>query len=114
MKFNLSNLFKSLLSAQVLTTANHTSKETSFKPTIAYLLQREAVVEQTIQPYRSGRVRFRGSWWNARCEQAITFNPGEIVYVVGMTGITLLVQAANFSELRQNSDLISEVDLLNQ
>ncbi len=105
MKVNLSNLFKSLLSAQVPTTANHTFKETSFKPTIAYLLEREAIVEQTIQPYRSGRVRFRGSWWNARCEQAITLNCGEIVYVVGMTGITLLVKSGSLSELNRKFEL---------
>ncbi|MDY6786375.1 MAG: NfeD family protein [Cyanobacteriota bacterium] len=54
--------------------------------------QGEAVVDEEIQPHRVGRVRFRGSYWNARCSDRITFVPGETVMVVGRDNITLLVK----------------------
>lgn len=105
MAFNLLNLLKSVLSTEASSTTNHISKKMPFNPNIAYSLEREAIVDETIHPYRSGRVRFRGSWWNARCEQAITINPEEIVYVIGMTGITLLVKPAISIKMRQKTEL---------
>ncbi|MFB2917909.1 NfeD family protein [Aerosakkonema funiforme] len=61
----------------------------------------EAIVDLAIQPYKSGRVYFRGSWWPARCEQEITLLPGQIVYVIGMSNITLLVEPFASNILRQ-------------
>lgn len=54
--------------------------------------QGEAVVDEEIQPHQLGRVKFRGSYWNARSTQAVTFVPGEVVLVVGRENITLLVE----------------------
>ncbi|WP_416676435.1 NfeD family protein [Egbenema bharatensis] len=51
-----------------------------------------ATVEETIRPNHSGRVRFQGSWWFARCQADVTIEPGEEVKVIGHQGITLLVE----------------------
>ncbi|MBZ8179934.1 hypothetical protein G3T18_07465 [Oscillatoria salina IIICB1] len=54
--------------------------------------QGKAVVEREIRPEQKGRVRFRGSWWPARCDEEIIICSGEIVEVVGRCNITLVVQ----------------------
>lgn len=54
----------------------------------------EAVVDDTIAPNRIGRVRFRATYWNARCDRSLTFLPGEVVEVVGIDNLTLLVRPA--------------------
>ncbi|MEB3828670.1 NfeD family protein [Phormidium sp. CCY1219] len=52
-----------------------------------------AVVDEMIQgPYKPGRVHFRDSYWPASCHQEIVLGPGDLVRVVGIEGITLLVQ----------------------
>lgn len=53
---------------------------------------REAVIEEEIQPLKSGRVKFQGSWWPARCDHAISIQAGESVRVVGIRNITLIVE----------------------
>lgn len=65
-----------------------------------YLLtmSREAIVDETIMPNKIGRIRYRGSVWNAKCLQEIAINPEEIVYVVGNDGITLIVDTVSNSE----------------
>ncbi len=52
----------------------------------------QAIVEQTLHPGRSGRVKFKASWWSARCLEEVTIPVGEWVDVVGVQGITLLVE----------------------
>ncbi len=40
---------------------------------------------------RTSRTRqFQGSWWQARCAEAITLVPGTIVYVVDRRNVTRL------------------------
>lgn len=56
-------------------------------------LEREAIVTKTIYPHRSGQVKFKGSWWTAKCKQAVTLSPDEIVYVVERQNLTLLVKS---------------------
>ncbi|MDJ0554842.1 MAG: NfeD family protein [Microcoleaceae cyanobacterium MO_207.B10] len=65
-----------------------------------YLLSisREAIVDETILPNQVGRIRYRGSVWNAKCLQEVAINPGEVVYVVGNDGITLIVDSLSNSE----------------
>lgn len=53
---------------------------------------KQAIVDETILPFRKGRVSFQGSWWNARCQQNIIIKPGEVVEVVGIHNITLIVE----------------------
>lgn len=55
--------------------------------------QEKARVDETIQgPNRKGRVQFQGSWWPALCDREVVIFPEEIVRVVGIKGITLLVE----------------------
>jgi membrane protein implicated in regulation of membrane protease activity len=55
--------------------------------------QEKARVDETIQgPYRKGRVQFQGSWWPALCNREVVIFPEEIVRVVGIKGITLIVE----------------------
>lgn len=51
----------------------------------------EAVIEEVVVPGKKWRIYFRGTWWNAISTQSIACNPQETVYVVGRTGITLIV-----------------------
>jgi membrane protein implicated in regulation of membrane protease activity len=53
----------------------------------------EAIVDETIEgPAKKGRVKFRGSWWPAICEQDITLTSGQQVNVIGIHNITLIVE----------------------
>jgi membrane protein implicated in regulation of membrane protease activity len=55
--------------------------------------QGQAIVDDAIAPHQIGRVRFRGSYWNARCDRAIAFSPGDAVKVVGIgDNLVLLVE----------------------
>ncbi|NEQ27302.1 MAG: hypothetical protein F6K28_51515 [Microcoleus sp. SIO2G3] len=54
------------------------------------LLEQEAIVTLTIAPGRAGQVQFQGSWWKARCAEALTLVPGTIVYVVDRQYVTTL------------------------
>ncbi|HEY9642305.1 MAG TPA: NfeD family protein [Coleofasciculaceae cyanobacterium] len=64
------------------------------KPAMTAFNLQKAVVATTIHPYRTGRIKFQGSWWFARCDHDITLHPGEIVHVIGRQNITLLVEPA--------------------
>jgi membrane protein implicated in regulation of membrane protease activity len=50
-----------------------------------------AIVTRTIEPGKTGQIKFRGSWWTSRCEQNIRLKAGEIVHVVRRQGLTLYV-----------------------
>ena len=54
----------------------------------------KAIVDEEIRPNESGRVRFQNSWWPAKCDLEMTFEPGDEVPVVGIDNITLIVEAA--------------------
>ncbi|MEG4088197.1 NfeD family protein [Microcoleus sp. F6_B4] len=54
----------------------------------------KAIVDEEIRPNESGRVRFQNSWWPAKCDRDMTFEPGEVVRVVGIDNITLIVEAS--------------------
>jgi formylglycine-generating enzyme required for sulfatase activity len=51
-----------------------------------------ATVEREIQPGQTGRIRFQGTFWSARCSAAITIPAGEQVDVIGTQGPVLLVE----------------------
>ncbi|MEG4250828.1 NfeD family protein [Microcoleus sp. AT3-A2] len=54
----------------------------------------KAIVDEEIRPNESGLVRFQNSWWPAKCDRDLTFEPGEVVRVVGIDNITLIVEAS--------------------
>ncbi|MEG3895381.1 MULTISPECIES: NfeD family protein [unclassified Microcoleus] len=54
----------------------------------------KAIVDEEIRPNECGRVRFQNSWWPAKCDLDLTFEPGEVVRVVGIENITLIVAAS--------------------
>ena len=54
----------------------------------------KAIVDEEIRPNESGRVRFQNSWWPAKCDLEMTFEPGEVVRVVGIDNLTLIVAAS--------------------
>lgn len=64
------------------------------------LTYQKAVVAKTIQPYKTGRIQFQGSWWFARCDSEITLYPGETVRVIGRQNITLLVEPTHPQPLK--------------
>lgn len=58
----------------------------------------KAIVDEEIRPNQPGRVRFLNSWWPAKCDREMTFQPGEVVRVVGIENITLIVEASLASQ----------------
>lgn len=68
------------------------SKKHSFVSHRSRYFQGEGIVDEAIHPHRKGRVRFRGSWWFAKCEDNLTIAPGEMVEVLGVQDITLIVK----------------------
>ena len=59
-------------------------------------LEKEAIVTQPIRPGNPGQVYFQGSWWTARCDQAIMLRRNERVYVVGRINLTVFVESRRF------------------
>ena len=55
-------------------------------------LDQEAIVMEVIRPGKQWRVSFGGSYWNARCPQEASLQPGDIVYVVDRQNITLIIE----------------------
>ncbi|OCQ99766.1 hypothetical protein BCD67_15290 [Oscillatoriales cyanobacterium USR001] len=80
--FNLANIFR------IRVTRNSSSSQKVVNDDF----QKEAIVDETIYPRRSGRVYFQATWWPARCEKNVILEPNQIVYVVGICNITLLVE----------------------
>ena len=75
----------------MLNTFNGVLKKSSSDNPYLLAMSKEAVVDEIIQPNELGRIRYRGSVWNAKCLQEITIYPEEVVYVVGNDNITLIV-----------------------
>jgi membrane protein implicated in regulation of membrane protease activity len=86
-EFNLLRVLTSLLSSE-----GSSAFQTAGVPSLPGFSKSEAIVVKAIEPYRTGRVRFQGSWWSARCKRDITLSPGERVSVIGRQNITLLVE----------------------
>lgn len=59
----------------------------------------EGIVSEEIQPCRQGRVRFQGTWWNARSDADTPLTPGTVVHIVKKENITLFVVPAPFESI---------------
>lgn len=89
----LTNKLQQSFSKETWSTRLYGQPDQAFDPNHSYL-NGEAIVDQVIEPGRSGRVRFQGSWWYARCEADLVLVRGVVVRVVGINNITLLVEPA--------------------
>lgn len=89
--FNLARAVEFFVSNETQSAEANSSNQSPANTTFRYF-NGKAIVEKVIQPYKTGRVRFRGSWWPAQCEQNVTLVPGEMIEVVGIRNITLLVR----------------------
>ncbi|MGL5082332.1 MAG: NfeD family protein [Microcoleaceae cyanobacterium] len=49
------------------------------------------IVDEEIRPREKGRVKFRATWWDARCEADIVLPQGTPVQIVRKEIITLFV-----------------------
>lgn len=67
-------------------------KTSTFESDSFRIFQGEAIVQEAICPCRPGRVKYRGTFWSARCAEKITLAPGRIVRVIDIDEITLLVE----------------------
>jgi len=52
---------------------------------------KQAIVDEDILPRRAGRIRYAGTYWDARSREAISIKEGEIVYVTGRENLTFFV-----------------------
>jgi membrane protein implicated in regulation of membrane protease activity len=77
--------------SRLLFGSHHQSSASSSSVRQRYI-NKEARVEQSIVPGRKGRVYMDGSWWPARCDRSLILLPGTLVRVIGLRGITLLVE----------------------
>jgi tetratricopeptide (TPR) repeat protein len=97
MGFSLRNVFQAFQFVETQNSTNPSSRQ-SIKQSMPHgswgYQNRQAIVQQTIQPNQRGRVRYWGSDWFARCHQDIFISPGEVVDIVGVENITLLVEPA--------------------
>lgn len=56
----------------------------------------EGIVDEAIAgPYNKGRVYFDCTWWPAKCDRPVVLLPGQVVRVLGIQGITLIVEPVN-------------------
>ncbi|WP_293276827.1 NfeD family protein [Microcoleus sp. PH2017_14_LAR_D_A] len=69
--FNVVKAFGSIFSTQGYSTANNLLIKNYVNTNFNYFNE-EAVVDESIYPNQTGRVRFQGSWWPARCDRQIT------------------------------------------
>jgi membrane protein implicated in regulation of membrane protease activity len=93
MGFSLRKVFQAFQSVEAQSPASRIFQQSMPAGSSGYQ-NRQAIVQQTIQPKQRGRVRYWGSDWFARCLQDIFISPGEIVDIVGVENITLLVEPA--------------------
>lgn len=49
-------------------------------------------VEQAINPYQRGRVRYQATYWFGVCDDGRSLSPGTEVIVLGRQGNTLIVE----------------------
>ncbi|MGD1699820.1 NfeD family protein [Dapis sp. BLCC M229] len=82
----------------MLNTFNGVLKNSSSDNPYLLAMSKEAVVDEIILPNELGRIRYRGSVWNAKCLQEITIYPEDVVYVVGNDNITLIVDIVPHSD----------------
>jgi membrane protein implicated in regulation of membrane protease activity len=89
---NLIRWFQTLLNFE-----NHESVDSQDTDNLAFVFVTKyfkelAIVDSVICPHKIGRIRFRGTWWNAICHTDITLPPGTSVRVIGRAGITFFVE----------------------
>lgn len=63
----------------------------------------EAVVDEEIRPEERGRVRFRSSWWFARCDRDIVLPPDTRVQVIGLEKETMTLLVVPYAEKKQDT-----------
>ncbi|WP_293178118.1 NfeD family protein [Microcoleus sp. PH2017_38_RDM_U_B] len=72
--FNLAKAFGAIFSVHTYSTENNMLVDNYINTNFVYFNE-EAVVDESIYPNQTGRVRFQGSWWPARCDRFPSLPP---------------------------------------
>lgn len=71
----------------------------------------EAIVVETIEPGKRGRVSFQGIVWLAQCKQAVTLQKGSTVYVTERQGLTLIIETLS-ANVYENKEFSSQESIV--
>jgi membrane protein implicated in regulation of membrane protease activity len=65
---------------------------TTHKTNVDALINQEALVIETIEPRKAGRVKIKGEEWPALSQPGFIHHKGSIVFVVGVEGNKLIIK----------------------
>lgn len=82
----------SLITLLMLKKYAKTAVTPTHKTNIDALINQEAVVVETIEPRKAGRVKIKGEEWPAISQPGFIHHKGSIVFIVGVEGNKLIIK----------------------